>query len=110
MLYANLFCNTTTRNLKPETLNAYASLNDTVKYVGMNTCKQCHQDIYNTYIETGMGKSFDVASHTKTSAKFDHPNIYDQYKDFYYKALWQDDSLKFMEYRLAGKVSFLTLI
>ncbi|MEO8148240.1 MAG: hypothetical protein ABI723_11405, partial [Bacteroidia bacterium] len=60
-------------------------------------------DIYNTFIETGMGKSFDLASHTKTSAKFDHPVIYDKYSDFYYKVLWQDDSLKFREFRLEGK-------
>jgi hypothetical protein len=81
----------------------YASLNDTVKYVGMNTCKQCHADIYETFIHTGMGSSFDVASKKKSSAKFEHALIYDKFKDFYYKAYWENDSLKFMEFRLEGK-------
>ncbi|MEO8148837.1 MAG: hypothetical protein ABI723_14425, partial [Bacteroidia bacterium] len=61
MLYANIFCNSKTTNNKQLTTNQYASLSDTVKYVGMNTCRQCHPDIYNTFIETGMGKSFDLA-------------------------------------------------
>lgn len=76
---------------------------DTAHYVGINTCRLCHQDIYNTFIKTGMGKSFDHATVQKTSAKFDHPVIYDKYSDFYYKAFWQRDSLKFLEFRLEGK-------
>ena len=107
VLYANVFCNTrstnqNTNSSSDQVSSQYASLNDTVKYVGMNTCRQCHADIYATYIETGMGKSFDVASHTKSSADFNHAVIYDQYTDLNYKAFWQKDSLKFMEYRLQG--------
>jgi tetratricopeptide repeat protein/cytochrome c554/c'-like protein len=81
----------------------YAGLNDTVKYMGINTCRQCHESIYETFIHTGMGSSFDVASKKKTSAKFEHALIYDKYKDFYYKAFWENDSLKFLEFRLEGK-------
>src|SRR5260221_13129481 len=54
---------------------SYASLNDTVQYVGMNTCRQCHQNIYDTFIHTGMGMSFDKASHEKTSARFGDKEI-----------------------------------
>ena len=100
VLYANVFCNTANVSLSGETLTRYASLSDTVKYVGMNTCRQCHPDVYKTFIETGMGKSFDVASHTKSSANFEHSVIYDKYKDLYYKSYWQDDSLKFREFRM----------
>ncbi len=81
----------------------YASLIDTVKYVGINACRQCHESIYQTFIHTGMGSSFDVASKKKTSAQFEHSLIYDKYKDFYYKAYWENDSLKFLEFRLEGK-------
>jgi len=56
---------------KEAKLSTYASLSDTVKYVGMNTCRKCHESIYETFIQTGMGKSFDLASHKKSSAKFD---------------------------------------
>ncbi len=48
-----------------------------------------------------MGKSFDVASHKKSSARFDsHALIYDKHKDFYYKPFWNGDSLYVIEFRL----------
>ncbi len=96
-------CNSRTSTAVTET-KTYASLNDTVKYVGINTCRQCHESIYETFIHTGMGSSFDVASKKKSAAKFDaHSVIYDKDKDFYYKAFWENDSLKFVEFRLEGK-------
>ena len=82
----------------------YLNHSDTAHYVGMNECRLCHQDIYNSFIETGMGKSFDHASKKKSSAKFDkHTVIYDKYSDFYYHPFWEGDSLKIMEFRLRGK-------
>ncbi len=50
-----------------------------------------------------MGKSFDEATQQKTSAQFRHSVLYDKHSDFYYKAFWDKDALKFMEYRLEGK-------
>ncbi len=47
--------------------NTYLNHSDTARYVGMNTCKLCHQGIYNTFINTGMGKSFDVATPKKSA-------------------------------------------
>jgi len=82
----------------------YASLSDSAKYVGMQTCTGCHQDIHATFIHTGMGKSFDKASKTKSAGKYDnHPVVYDKFRDFYYSPKWQGDSLRFLEFRLAGK-------
>jgi len=61
-------------------------------------------DIYKTFIQTGMGKSFDIASKTKSAAKFDkHALVYDKYADFYYHPYWDKDSLKIKEFRLNGK-------
>ncbi len=74
----------------------------TVQYVGMETCKGCHADIYNTYIQTGMGQSFDHATKQKSAADFTHAPVYDKDLDFYYKPLWQNDSLYVMEYRTEG--------
>ncbi len=88
--------------LKTDTL-LYLNHSDSAKYVGINTCKLCHQDIYNTYIKTGMGKSFDVASKQKSSGDYHTAVIRDQIGDFYYKAFWLNDSLQFLEYRLKGK-------
>ena len=67
----------------------YLNHSDSAKYVGINTCKLCHQDIYNTYIKTGMGKSFDVASKTKSVGDYKHAAIYDKIGDYYYKAYWE---------------------
>ncbi|HNB34012.1 MAG TPA: tetratricopeptide repeat protein [Bacteroidia bacterium] len=93
------FCTTQKKQTLP-LLSSYASLNDTVKYVGKETCRSCHAEIYNTFMQTGMGKSFDVASKQKTSAKFSHAVIYDKYKNFYYHPFWQNDSLHLLEFRL----------
>ncbi|MCD6019249.1 MAG: hypothetical protein K0S53_2370 [Bacteroidetes bacterium] len=88
--------------VKNDTL-LYLNHSDSAKYVGINTCKLCHQDIYNTYIKTGMGQSFDVATKEKSSGDYQHAAIYDKIGDFYYKAFWLNDSLQFLEYRLKGK-------
>ena len=93
---------TTSTEIKKDTL-LYLNHSDSAKYVGINTCKLCHQDIYNTYIKTGMGKSFDIASKTKSAGDYHNSVIYDKIGDFYYKAFWQNDSLQFLEYRLKGK-------
>lgn len=50
-----------------------------------------------------MGKSFDVASKQKSSGDYHNSVIHDKIGDFYYKAFWDKDSLKFLEYRLQGK-------
>jgi tetratricopeptide (TPR) repeat protein len=81
----------------------YLNHSDTARYVGMNTCRQCHANIYETFIKTGMGKSFDLATKTKSSGDFKKSVLFDRYSDFYYRAFWQKDSLFFYEYRLLGK-------
>lgn len=87
---------------KKDTL-LYLNHSDSAKYVGMNACRQCHQAIYNTFIETGMGKSFDVASRKKSSGDFSSSSIYDKIADLHYKAYWDHDSLFIKEFRLNKK-------
>ncbi len=88
---------------KKDTL-VYLNHADTARYVGINTCLLCHQDIYNTFIKTGMGQSFAVATKQKSSGDFGHSLIYDEFSDFRYKAFWGiNDSLYFREFRLQGK-------
>lgn len=76
-----------------------------VHYVGIQTCRGCHQEIYNTFIQTGMGLSFDHATKQKSAADFSpaHVSVYDKYLDMYYKPYWQNDTLYVMEYRLEGR-------
>lgn len=96
----NWFCS----RKQSATVQTYAGLSDSARYVGMNTCKGCHPNVHDTYIHTGMGQSFDIAHKAKSSADFSqHPVIYDEYRDFYYAPSWENDSLVFLEFRLEGK-------
>ena len=105
LVFALVYCNQGYKEKKEEAKTVtYLNHLDTVKYVGINTCKQCHMNIYNTYIHTGMGQSFGEATKEKSSAKFTkHTAIYDKYLDLYYHPYWDKDSLKIKEYRLDGK-------
>ncbi len=78
----------------------YLNHNDTVKYVGKNQCKLCHMDIYNSFVETGMGSSISSSIRSKSNMS-DNPNlIYDSIKDLFYKPYWLKDSLWIKEFRL----------
>ena len=97
-----IYCNSPEKPAAESLL--YKNWSDTADYVGMNSCKTCHRQIYESFIQTGMGKSWDVASPRKSSARFDsHSVVYDAYKDFYYRPYWKDSLLYIMEYRLDGK-------
>lgn len=104
-----LFCNTpekadevNTDTHKSQWLNVYDT---SVHYVGMETCKGCHLEVYETFMKTGMGQSYDIASHQKSAADFSpaHAIVYDKDLDFYYRPYWNDDSLYIMEFRLEGR-------
>lgn len=80
---------------------AYLNLHDSVKYVGMQSCRACHEDKYQTFIQTGMGKSFGLAKPERSIAGFHgHHPVYDPYLDFYYLPYWKNDTLFLKEFRL----------
>lgn len=83
-------------------LNVYDS---SAHYVGMQTCRGCHDNVYQTFIQTGMGQSFGLATRQKSAADFtpDHALVYDSALDYYYKPYWTKDTFYIMEYRLSGK-------
>ena len=79
----------------------YLNHNDSVQYVGKETCKQCHSEIYNSFMQTGMGQSFSHATKTKSVLdENNNPLIYDENKNLYYQPIWKKDSLYIMEFRL----------
>ncbi len=84
--------------------NTYQNLQDSVAYMGMQTCRSCHNNIHQTFIETGMGQSFDHATQQKTAATYGaHAVVYDKKSNFYYQPFFRDSILYVMEYRLEGK-------
>lgn len=76
---------------------------DTVEYVGIETCKSCHAEIYETFMHTGMGESWFHATREKSAATYgDHAIIFDTLANLYYKPYWDQDSLYISEFRLDG--------
>lgn len=93
-------CNNTkkksTQNTSSDTLNLH--------YVGMQTCKSCHEDIHNSFIHTGMGKSWYLPNQQPKIETFNAKSIvFDKYKNLWYKPFYKADTLYIMEYRLQGK-------
>ena len=87
-----------------EKTKTYLNHNDTVNYVGKETCKECHYEIYESYIKTGMGSSFQHATKTKSIIDDNNnPIIYDSIKEIYYQPLWKEDSLYILEFKLFKK-------
>lgn len=83
--------------------NLYLNLSDTVEYVGIEACKSCHYDKYQTFIHNGMGSSFGVANKSKSMSNTHADSvIYDIHRDFYYHPYWNLDTLMLEEYRLDG--------
>ena len=83
----------------------YSTLKPETKYVGNQTCASCHKRIYDSYIETGMGKSFYRPDKERIIEKFDGQAnlVYDAFSNFYYQPFWQGTSMYVREFRLQGK-------
>ena len=72
--------------------------------MGVKTCMPCHADKCESFLQTGMGKSFDTASLFKTSANFKNViPVYDAYLDLHYFPYFKSNKLYRIEYRLNGK-------
>ena len=80
----------------------YANHSDSVAYVGMQTCANCHQDKHQTFVHTGMGLSFDVATRQKSSGIFGAGHqVYDSFSNMHYYPFWRNEKLYIKEYRLS---------
>ena len=100
--FFNLFCNSSSQKKDHDSI--YLNHQDSVKYVGMESCRSCHTTIYNSFIQTGMGQSFHIASKQKSVANFGkHDVVYDKFSDMYYHPFFKNDSMYILEYRMEGK-------
>ena len=94
-----LFCKQNNQSSGRE--NHFLNVRDSVGYVGMATCRSCHMHVYETFIHTGMGRSFDYATRQKTAAKFGaHAVVYDTARNFHYFPFFKDTTFYVLEYRL----------
>ncbi|MFN3950854.1 MAG: hypothetical protein ACK4KT_00465 [Thermaurantimonas sp.] len=80
------------------------SMGDTLRYVGINVCKDCHYDIFSTYIHTGMGSSFGIADTSKSAIPLQGVSpVYDPNTQFYYLPFFDKNRLKLLEFKLRGE-------
>lgn len=81
----------------------FLNAHDTVDYVGKETCKGCHADIYHTFVETGMGRSFHTAERKYSAADFEGVKpVFDAKNNFYYYPFWRNSELFIQEFRLSN--------
>ena len=58
----------------------------------------CHYDIYQTYVQTGMGQSMSLATPENSEAIFTENSILtDTFNHFRYHPFWKDSVLKLKE-------------
>ena len=82
----------------------YLNHNDTVKYVGKQECRVCHAEIYDSYMQTGMGQSFHFATKEHSAlTTSEMPLIHDSIKNLSYQPFWKNDSLYLKEFRIKGR-------
>lgn len=91
------------RNNNDITSNQFLNLDDTIQYVGIDKCKMCHYDKYQSFINTGMGKSFNKAVQKNSSLALNEDSVlFDKYTNLFYSPFWKDSSLFIKEYQLTG--------
>lgn len=73
------------------------------KYVGTQTCINCHADIFETYQHTGKWKAFYPPNRNNIIENFEKVLVYDSLKNFYYTAFWSGETMYIAEFRLKGK-------
>ena len=76
-------------------------VNAGAEYVGIAACSGCHPAQAATFVESQMGRSWELAIPANSAADFDNPApIYDAHNNLYYQAFQQEDSLYVMEFRI----------
>lgn len=101
VVFVTLRCNT--KKAIPASNHYWLNIGDSAKYVGINTCKKCHYDVYESFSKTGMGESFGHATMQKSKGDFkNHTPIHDKFSDLYYIPYWKDSVMMVKEYRLQG--------
>jgi Flp pilus assembly protein TadD len=82
---------------------SYAGLSAETAYVGSQSCQSCHQDIYTSYLETGMGRSLYPPDTAEIMERFGPEEVVnDPRLDFSYVAFWRKNELFIREFRLDG--------
>jgi tetratricopeptide (TPR) repeat protein len=84
--------------------NVYVNTKPEVKYVGSEACRSCHLEIYETYLDSEMGRSMTKLGADDIIESFPQKKaVYDSSKNFYYEMIRKGDDFYQREYRLDDK-------
>ena len=75
IIYISIFITLVGCTSRIEPYTTYLNHHDTVAYVGKESCMACHYDIYQTYVQTGMGQSMSLATPENSEAIFTENSI-----------------------------------
>ncbi len=85
------------------TYKNYQNLTSEIQYMGKESCQKCHEDIYNEFVNSGMGHSFYIPGSQPWIENFEKAIVYDSYSQLYYQPILIDNNLFINEFRLNEK-------
>ena len=81
----------------------YAGWGADAEYVGIETCRTCHELQYNDFIRSQMGRSWRHGARSESNARWDDVRpLYSEYDDLWYQPFSSGDDIFVKEYRLEG--------
>lgn len=84
-----------------EVPQTYLNLAREVTYTGRESCQGCHQKIYDSFLETGMGKSFYLPDPAKIIEDFGPEiTVYDSFSNYTYSPFWEGNEFWISEFRI----------
>lgn len=78
----------------------FLNLDSDVEYVGKESCKKCHEEIYQEFVKSGMGHSFYKPGEQPWIENFQQAIVYDPYSQLNYEPFLFDNQLYIKEFRL----------
>lgn len=81
----------------------YAGWSPDAKYVGIETCRTCHELQYSDFSRSQMGRSWRHGARSESNAQWDNISpLRSEYDDLWYQPFARGEELFIREYRLAG--------
>ncbi len=100
-------CQQSTMERRPDVVNEaestslYLNHAPEAQYTGKQECKKCHQDKFDTYIHTEMGRSMGLANKENSRANWHNQKpVYDKELNYYYLPFSSEGEVFLKEYRL----------
>ncbi|MEE2699935.1 MAG: hypothetical protein VYD71_01050 [Bacteroidota bacterium] len=103
LLILSVCCFFACQRVEVKEYKSYLNHHDTIRYIGKETCKQCHLEIYKSFMQTGMGQSLRPAIKAYSALANTVTVIHDEDKNLFYEPFWKKDSLWLHEFQLKGK-------